>query len=133
MGFYIYSNPQNPSEIIEIIQSVNDKHVFIKDNVKWNRVWTNPQIGADTKIDPFNSKAFVNKTGKNPGKLGDILDQSKEMSLRRESHLGYDPLKEKYYNKYSGVRKGKLHPDKKKILLRERLNKRGVDIDFDKS
>ena len=46
------------------------------------------------------------------GTVGDLLDASKEMSQKRaESNGGVDPVKEKYFKKYSESRRGAKHPD----------------------
>lgn len=113
MPLYSYSNPKT-GEIKDIVQGMNDEHVYIEDGVKWDRVFSKPQASVDTKIDPFSSQDFSNKTSSKKGTLGDIFDLSKEASIKRSEKIGFDPVKEKYYEDYSKKRGGKPHPDKLK-------------------
>ena len=89
-----------------------EEHVYEENGVKFNRVFTKPTAATDTKIDPMNSREFVEKTGKKKGTMGDLWDQSQEASQKREKIIGKDPLKEKYYENYSKTRKGRPHIDK---------------------
>lgn len=127
MPQYSYEN-QETGEIKDIIQSIHDIHEYSENGVKWSRVWVSPQMGVDTKCDPYSSKDFVEKTGKKRGTFGQLLDYSKEMSERRSQKDGIDFKKEKYYNNYSKTRRGKLHPDVMNKRVTENLNKMGVEI-----
>jgi hypothetical protein len=126
MPLFLYQHP-NTQEIKEIVQSVHDLHEYYEDGVKWNRVFTVPQVGIDSKINPYDSKAFVEKTGKMKGTLGEIMDASRELSEKRGGEN--DPLKKKYYQDWSGKRKGRDHPDIKKKKLKENLSKRGISLE----
>lgn len=96
---YLYQNPQS-GEIVEVTQGMNDIHEFYgKDGVKWNRVFTTPNASIDSKIDPFSSRAFLDKT-KQKGNVGDLIDRSKELSERRKDKLGYDPILKKEVDSY---------------------------------
>ena len=93
--------------MVEVFQSVNDLHEYVLAGVKWDRVWTVPQIGIDTKIDGFDQQKFLDKTSKG-GTMGDIWDLSAEMSSKRADKLGgIDPLKAAEDKKYSDARGGK--------------------------
>jgi hypothetical protein len=130
MPLYLYSNPDKPEEIVEIVQSVNDKHEFIKDGVKWNREFTSPFASIDTKIDPFNKRDVLSKTANKKGSLGSIIDFNKELSEKREKRTGVDPVKEKYYENYKRKRGGKHeHPDVIKRKTRDKLKKFGFQLD----
>lgn len=119
MPIYLFSNPSNENEIIEVIMSVNDKHEYFKDGVKWDRVFTKPNASVDTKWDANNPRDFVNKTANKKGTIGDIMDKSAELSEKREKQQGIDPIKEKAYSDYSKERGGKEHPDLRKKKLAE--------------
>ena len=128
MPTYLYKNPKT-EEIIEIIQSMNEKHVYIdKNGIEWERVWTVPQSNIDTKIDPFSEKDFVKYTGARKGTLGDLQDLSKAMSEERASkNGGIDEVKEHYYDvqeKTTGVKSF----ERKKREANKKLSKLGVEI-----
>lgn len=95
---YIYENPDS-TERVEVIQGMNDEHKYEKNGVQWNRVWTIPNTSIDTKIDPFSSRDFLNKTNKK-GTIGDLQDRAQELSLMRKDKLGKDPILEKEVANY---------------------------------
>jgi hypothetical protein len=110
MPIYIYQNPKT-NEVKEIIQSVNDKHEYIESGVKWNRIFTVPQVNIDCKLDANSTaKDFAEKTKNKKGHVGDLWDRSRELSEKRAKVYGKDPVKEKYYKDWSKKRKGKRHP-----------------------
>lgn len=110
MPIFVYRHPKTKEER-EVIQSVHEEHVYIDDKgVKWNRVFTVPNASIDSKIDPLNSRDFVEKTGRKRGNLGNIIDASKEASEKRKQIMGHDPIKKKYWDDYAKKRKGKRHP-----------------------
>jgi len=111
MPHYIYQNPKT-REIKEVVQRMNEPHIYSENGVKFNRIFTIPQEAIDTKIDPNNSKDFVSKMGRKRCKLGDMMDESAALSERREKMMGKDPVKEKYFENYSKRRRGKPHPSK---------------------
>lgn len=124
---YLFKNPNDESEIHEVVMGMNDEKKYEVDGVKWDRVWTVPQVSSTTKIDPFSQNAFLEKTN-NVGTVGDLMDRSKELSeMRKEkSDNGVDPLKMDYYDKYAAARNGRRHihdprPPEKKSL--KQLNK----------
>jgi hypothetical protein len=113
MPVYIYQNPKN-GQIKEIIQSVHDKHEYTENNLKWNRVFTVPEVNTQDKLDiNSNEKDFARVTGKQKGTLGDLWDRSGELSEKREKVYGKDPVKEKHFKDWSKKRKGKIHPKAK--------------------
>jgi hypothetical protein len=100
---YIYEHPFEGRQV-EVSQGMNEVHEYFEDGVKWNRVFTVPNATVDAKIDPFSSKAFLEKTNKK-GSMGDLIDRSKEMSEKRKEKAGYDPILKKevdiYKKKYN--------------------------------
>jgi len=110
MPIYLYQNPDT-LEVVEIVQKISDKHEFAKDGIEYNRVFTSPNAAIDTRIDPFSAKEFASKTSNKKGTLGDLYDQSREASEKRERSIGKDPVKEKFWADYSKKRGGKRHPN----------------------
>lgn len=107
MPEYQFSSPTDPTEIVSLFLSVNDVHEYILAGVKWDRVWTVPQIGIDTKVDAFSEKQFLDKTNKQDT-LGSIWERAKDLSAERADKLGgIDPLKAAEDKKYSDARGGK--------------------------
>jgi hypothetical protein len=101
MPCYLYANPKNPKQVVEVYQGMNDVHEYEVDGVKWERVWTVPQATIDTDLDPFNQNQFIEKTGKNNGKLGDVWERSAELSAKRaDKRDGVDPIKQKHFDNY---------------------------------
>jgi hypothetical protein len=111
MPIYIYQNPKN-GNILEIHQSINDLHEYIDESgLKWNRIFTVPQVGLDTKLDAFSSSAdFINKTKNKNDNIGHLWDRSKELSEKRKEKFGTDKLKDKYVENWSKKRKGRRPP-----------------------
>jgi hypothetical protein len=116
MPTYIYKHP-NDEIYKEIVQTMNEAHVYFEDDVEWKRVFTIPQASIDSHVDPFSSKEFVEKTGKMKGTYGDLIDYSSEMSNKREEKCGTeDPIKRKFFNEYKKKNKVKHVQDKPKII-----------------
>lgn len=110
MPIYLYQNP-NTGEIKEVIQSVHDIHEYKEKDVKWNRIFTLPQVNTQEKLNATSTeKDFARITKNQKGSIGDLWDQSKELSSKREKVYGKDPVKEKYFKDWSKKRKGKIHP-----------------------
>ena len=57
MPIYIFQNP-NTGETKEIVQKMNDLHVYKEDGVLWNRLFTIPQASIDTDIDPLSQSSW---------------------------------------------------------------------------
>tara|TARA_R110000822_G_scaffold110654_7_gene241034 strand:- start:9747 stop:10130 length:384 start_codon:yes stop_codon:yes gene_type:complete len=108
---YVYKHPDK--ELYEeVVQGMKEEHIYIDDEgVKWDRVFLNPQAIVKDNIDPFNKNQFLEKTSKQKGNMGDLIDQSRELSEKREKSLGKDPVKEKFFDNYAKERKGKRHWD----------------------
>lgn len=113
MPLYTFSNPNN-GETIDVFFHMDDKKIYIDESgLEWNREYYSPELNMTGKTDAWNSKQFVEKTGKTQGTVGDLLDRSAELSKERASQNGgLDPLKEKYYKNYTKERNGAIHPDK---------------------
>lgn len=125
MPIYIYQN-ESTGEIKEIIQGMNDEHTYSEGDVKWNRLYTSPLYAIDSKIDCNSAKDFVEKTRKKRGTLGNLFDQSRELSEKRAQNGG-DALKEAYYDRYKKIR-GRDHNDIGQVKAKEKLSKMGVDL-----
>lgn len=129
MPFYSYIDDRD-GKIYDKIQGMNEIHqAFASDGYKLRRIFYNPQTSFNTKIDPLSSRDFVEKTRTKKEKVGDILDRSKELSLRREEIIGKDIIKDKWYKNWQKRRKGKSHPDIQKQKGKEDLAKKGVILE----
>jgi len=131
MPLYSYRNPKT-GKIVHIVQGMNDEHTYSEKGVRFERVFYVPQAAVDTSIDEFNSKDFVEKTGKKKGSLNDLWNTSKELSEKRISRTGRDEVKEKYFKEYSKTRReGIEHPEARKEKLRSELkNNKVIDIEL---
>lgn len=113
MPVYIYKNPKT-EEIKEIVQSVHDKHEYSENGLKWERVFTLPQVNTQEKLNENSTeKDFARVTGSQKGSVGDLWDRSKELSDKRKKIYGEDKVKKKYFEDWSKKRKGKIHPKDK--------------------
>jgi len=111
MPEYLYQHPTD-GRIICLIQGINDKHQYIDPKgIKWNRLFTSPQINAQEKLSVNSSEQdFVRVTSSQRGNVGDLFDRSKELSEKRQKIYGKDPVKNKYFKDWSKKRGGKKHP-----------------------
>lgn len=124
MPTYIFEHPET-GQIIEDVQPMNAEHTYVDTHgVVWNRVYTIPQSNIDTRLDPFSSNAFLEKTGKTKGKVQDLQDRSAELSEKRAQIAGgIDPIKQKYFDNYAKKRKGKEHPEVATKKAQEKMQK----------
>ena len=118
MPVYTYINPEDPKDIVEIVQSMSDTHEYEKDGVKWDRMWEKTKFNREgsSKIDAFDKKRFVDKTGKMTGTYGDVLDYSKELSEERKSKMGYDHEQKKFFKNFEKEKGYKHHKARPKKL-----------------
>ena len=115
MPLYLYSHPER-GEIKEILQSMNEEHIYFEDGVQWKRIFTVPTASIDTKIDPFSQKQFIEKTGNKKGTMGNMMDLSAELSQKREQSNGKeDPVKRQHFSDYE-KKVGKKHIDRKSVV-----------------
>lgn len=129
MPLYTYFN-ENTGEYRDIIQGMNDIHEYTDESgYKWLRVFYKPQAAIDTKMDEFSSRDFAEKTGRKKGTLGNLFDQSRELSEKRKQKEGIDFVKEKYYENYAKERKGKPHKDVMERNALKKLEKMGVTVE----
>ena len=91
---------------------MDEDHTYKDDNgLEWNRVFTSPELSTSKICDPWNRNDFINQTGNQKGNLGDLLDQSAELSDKRaQQNGGVDPVKQKYFKDYSKQRRGLKDP-----------------------
>lgn len=133
MAIYLFSNPSDENDVIEVIMSVHDKHEYFNNGIKWNRIFTNPtaSVSSISKIDPNSARQFADITGMKKGTVGDLQDLSKELSIKRESKEGKDVVKQKFYDNYAAQRKGKRHLNEKKEILKKELKNNSIfEIDI---
>lgn len=128
MPIYIFTN-EKTGEVKQIIQGMNDNHVYFENGLQWQRIFTVPRAAIDMKVDPFNKQDYLRKTETKSSSIKDLEDRSRELSEKRAQIAGVDPVKQNYYNKWSKTRKGKKHPDILKKEAKESLNKMGVSFE----
>lgn len=107
---YIFEHPET-KQIKEVYQKMSDVHEYEENGVKWNRIFSLPNATIDSfgEVDPFDSKAFVKRTAKKGMSIGDMWDESKRLSQKREAEVGKDFVKVNTENEYKR-RTGKTHP-----------------------
>ena len=126
MPIYIYKHPEE-DVYEEVLQGMDDPHVFSKDGIEWQRVFLSPNASIDSDVDPFSSNAFVEKTANMKGSVGDILDLSAELSHKRaEKNGGQDPVKQEYLKNYEKT-VGKKHLDDRPKSFENKNIKKDLD------
>ncbi len=137
MPLYLYENKET-GEVLEVLQGMNDTHEYHGEDGSekglWRRVYVNPNMSTDTKLDPFSSDSFRASTvGKNDT-YGQLFERSAEASeMRAAKNGGVDPVKQKYYDDYKKKRNGKLHPGEQKDKFKksiEKANKAGINVEL---
>ena len=128
MPEYIYKHP-NKEEYVSVIQRMNEEHMYLDENqLQWKRVLTCPKLNIDADIDPFNQNHYIEKTKNMKGSVGDLMDQSRELSEKRASiHGGDDPIKRKKLDDWSSKRGGMIHP---KDSVKRKSENSQVKIDY---
>lgn len=133
MPIYIFRHSKT-GEYREVVMSIHDKKVFNGDNGDqiglWDREFINPYISTSSslsKADPNDPAAFSRAVEGKNGTLGEMMDASAEMSLRRaEKNGGIDPVKKKNQDEYKEkVGKDSLSAKHDKGV--ENLKKMGVE------
>ena len=100
MPIYEYQHPKT-KKVIEVIQGMKDKHVFVDhQGTEWHRVWNTPNAAIDSDINPFSKDDFMKATAKKGMTAGDMMDLSKQLSKKREKSRGLDPIKNKTVTAY---------------------------------
>ncbi len=126
MPQYLFCHPEDDSQIVEVFFHMNDKKFYIDDNgLEWRRVFTVPQASIDSDIDPNNREEFARRAAKY-STVGDLADKSKELSEKRKSKEGYDPLEQKFFKDYAASRGGKKHPKDKPTKIENKF----ATVDF---
>lgn len=91
---------------------MNDPHEFIDEKgVKYLRLFVNPNASIDTRVDPWSKKDWMKRTNKRMT-VGEMMDESAQLSAKREKQSGVDPIKQKVFSDYE-KKTGKKHPDNK--------------------
>jgi hypothetical protein len=130
MPIYIFQNPQT-KEVIEILQNMNENHeYFNEEGIKYTRLYTIPNYSIDSKIDPFSSRDFAEKTRNKKGTIGDLLNESKELSEKRGGQSN-DPVLKNFlstYEKEKGVKHSSQIKNEKIEKANKKLKKFGVSF-----
>lgn len=100
MPIYIYQNPKT-EEYIEVVQSMKDEHVYVDENdLEWSRVWFVPNASIDENINIDSASNFDSSLEGKNYTMGDAWDKSRELSEKRKSKYGYDPVKKQRFDDY---------------------------------
>jgi hypothetical protein len=131
MPYYDFLNHKT-GEIKTLFFGMNEDKIYVdSDGYEWKRQFSVPMAAIDTQNDAFDDKKNLEKIKNTKGSLGDILDYSKEQSIKREEKLGTtDPKKQAYYDKYAADRNGKRHLNEKKEKLEKTIKE--VTIKYNK-
>lgn len=136
MPLYLYEHKET-GEVVEVLQGMTELHEYHGSNGRekglWRRVFVNPSLSFDTKVDPFDKQSFIKSTAGKNDTYGDLMDRSAEASEARAQRYGKDPIKEKQYSDYNKMTNGKLHPQQMKEKwnkTKEKAKKAGIDIDI---
>ena len=128
MPIYVYKHPER-EEYREVVQGMNDEHVYSEGGVEWQRVFLSPNASVSTSIDPFNRQQYIDATYQKKGTVGDMMDLSAELSAKRaEKTGGKDPIKEKFYDNYAKERGGAEHPQR---IREQGYESKNVKVDYD--
>jgi len=137
MPLYLYENTET-GEVSEVLQGMSDIHEYHGEDGSekglWRRVYVNPNMSTDTKLDPFSASSFRSSTvGKNDT-YGQLFERSAEASeMRAQQAGGVDPVKQKSYDDYSKMTNGKAHPSQMKEKMNkaiEKASKKGINIEI---
>jgi len=131
MPLYSFTHAET-GETKDVYFGMNDDKIFNgEDGTEvglWKRVWHKPNASIDSQIDPYNANDFINKTGAKKGTIGNIMDASKELSMKRAKDMGVDPVQQKHFDNYKKTRHGREHPEERKS---KKIDKEGFSISFD--
>lgn len=110
MPIYLYEHPET-KEVKEIVQGMNEKHVYSEAGVEWKRIFIAPSASIDKEADPFSPQAFKQKTDNMKGlTIGQMWDMSGELSEKRAKRRdGVDPIKQATVKEYE-KKTQKAHP-----------------------
>lgn len=129
MPAYTFKHPKK-EKYVDVVFGMNDKKFYIDEKgVEWERQFSRPQVAIDSSfanVDPWDSKAFVNKTNKRDT-LGSILDRSQELHEKRGGD-GNDEVKEQFYKDYAKKRSGQKHKDVKMREAQAKLASKGIVV-----
>lgn len=126
MPIYIFENVKT-GEVKEFFLSM-DKISSFSPGKHWKRIYTAPNVSMDSKINPYSSKDFVEKTRNKKGTIGDLLDRSRELSEARGGEKK-DPVLKKYFKEYEkqkGIKHANQIKSEKKEKLQKNLKKFGI-------
>lgn len=112
MPLYIYFS-KKLNKTVEIVQSMNEPHIYSEGKEIFDRVFQVPQANTDTKLDPFKVSDFIKKTNQKSDNIGSLYDRSKEAALKRSDLAGgVDPIAVNFRKEYSKKRAGRALPVK---------------------
>lgn len=130
MPYYIFQSPVT-HEIKEIFQHMEEPHIYEEDNIKWQRIWLNPQANVDTKWNEDSPQNFVEQTAKKRGTINDLWLKSKELSEKRKQKHGIDTVEVEANKNYKKNHRGHDMPHIKMEKLKRYLDSKGFELNQD--
>ena len=122
---YVYQHPET-EEYIEVLQGMNDDHIYMdKEGVNWKRIFFVPNASFDSQVDPYSEADFFKATANKKGTIGEMMDYSKELSEKRASKEGKDPVKEKFLKDHKKEH-GRKHKSEAKVY-----ESKNVRVEYD--
>jgi hypothetical protein len=110
MPLYLFEQIRT-GEFREVFFHMDDTKNYCGEDGKeeglWERRYYVPQMSVDVKMDEWDSKGFTEKSGRKKGNLGNLFDESKELSEKRAKSAGTDPLKEAHLKQWKERRRRK--------------------------
>ncbi len=133
MPLYVFERVDDPAVTTDLLYSMNTApsigKVVVVDKIQWRRVAVKPQASFDTKADPRSVDDFLKVTNKRQS-VGDMLDRSKEMAIKRREKEGVDTVQQGYFKDYSRRRRGTVHPEQKRQESAKKLAAKGIKVDY---
>lgn len=118
MPTYSYID-DDTGEVYDVFQKMEDVHEYYHNGKKLRRIYYVPNASIDTNVD--SESAFIEKTGKMKGTVGDIQDYARDLSEKRGGY--HDPIRQKYFKEYSKKRGGRKHDEVIKHERKKRIKK----------
>ena len=79
MPLYLYENKET-EELVEVLQGMSEVHEYQGEcgtqKGLWRRVYVNPGLSSDTKMDAFDSKSFIASTVNKNDTYGDLQNRA---------------------------------------------------------
>ncbi len=133
MPLYVFTKVGDPTVTTDLLYPMATApsigKVVTVDGVKWRRVAVKPQASFDTRADPNSVDDFLKVTNKRQC-VGDMIDRSKELAIKRREKEGVDTVQQGYFKDYSRRRRGTVHPEQRRQEGAKKLAAKGIKVDY---